>query len=79
MPLSQLMSYGKQSGDSYVSSITLAFMEDTGHYLVQPGTGGSLVTDLISATSCAGSGSTATLDFVFGNYQAAEVRWCCAA
>jgi hypothetical protein len=44
----QLMSYGKGTGDSYLSNITLSFMEDTGQYLRVPGVdvGGSLVLDL---------------------------------
>jgi hypothetical protein len=73
-PPDQLMSYGKGVGSSYVSDITLGFMEDTGHYYVPPGAGGSLVNDLGLGASCADTGSTAVLDFLFGNHQSTSVR-----
>lgn len=39
----QLMSYGKGTGEAYLSAITIAFMEDTGHYVAVNGSGGSMV------------------------------------
>ena len=68
------MSYGKGTGEAYLSAITIAFMEDTGHYVAANATGGSLVADLTVTGACGDTGSTTTLDFVFGNYQARSVR-----
>ena len=68
------MSYGKGTGEAYLSAITMAFMEDTGHYVAANATGGSLVADLTVTGACGDTGSTTTLDFVFGNYQARSVR-----
>ena len=37
------MSYGKGTGEAYLSAITIAFMEDTGHYVAVNGSGGAMV------------------------------------
>ncbi len=66
---SQLMSYGRRLGEPYLSDITLALLEDTGHYAIQAGAGGSLVADLRVTGPCGEFGTTVTLDFLFGNYQ----------
>jgi hypothetical protein len=39
----QLMSYGKGTGEAYLSAITIAYMEDTGHYVAASSSGGSMV------------------------------------
>ena len=70
----QLMSYGKGTGAPYVSDLTLAFLEDTGHYRIANGTGGSLITDLDVQGQCGSSGNTAYIDYVFGNDQTQDVR-----
>lgn len=40
---SELMAYGTMSGVAYVSDLTLAFLNSTNHYAVQPGRGGPLL------------------------------------
>ena len=37
------MSYGKGTGEAYLSAITIAYMEDTGHYVAASNSGGSMV------------------------------------
>ncbi len=73
------MSYGKGIGEAYVSDITLAFLADTGHYVVNGSRAGSLATDLSVAGTCGGTGSTVMLDFIFGNSRKQSVRcaWAC--
>jgi hypothetical protein len=73
-PPSQLMSYGSGSGESYISDLTLAFLEDTGHYVVANGTGGRLVADIEVTGQCNSTGSTSKVDLLFGNDQGTGVR-----
>ncbi len=40
---SEVMSYGTLSGEAYLSDMTLAFLEDTGHYIVDYSLAGRLV------------------------------------
>jgi hypothetical protein len=70
----QIMAYGKTTGEPYLSDITLAFLEDTGHYRIVNGSGGSLTADLAIEGQCSESGSTAYLDYIFGNTQYQDVR-----
>jgi hypothetical protein len=64
----QVMSYGGEFGEPYMSELTLAFLEDTGHYRVVNTTGGRFITeDVATHGECSTSGSTSFADFVFGN------------
>ena len=70
----QMMSYGKGAGEPYISSLTLAFLEDTGHYRLNYSAVGRFVTDLETAGQCADEANTAYLDYIFGNDQRTHVR-----
>jgi hypothetical protein len=61
------MSYGKGSGEPYLSDLTLAFLNDTGHFLASNARAGSFATTDSKAAQCNEFGSTAFVDFVFGN------------
>jgi hypothetical protein len=48
--------------------LTLAFLDDTGHYRVVNATGGRFISEEVSTYGeCSTSGSTSFADFVFGN------------
>ncbi len=70
-----MMSYGKGAGEPYISNLTFAFLEDTGHYVMNYSAAGRLVNDLEVAGQCGDDVNTAYLDFVFGNDQTTRVRW----
>jgi hypothetical protein len=64
----ELMSYGSNSGEVFISDITLGFLEDTGHYIVDYSKGGSIVVpstdnsiNIGTASQMADTGGTTTL------------------
>lgn len=63
------MSYGTGSGEIYLSEMTLSYLEDTHQYRVVNATtvGGRLIDDVSITGQCNSTGSTATIDFLFGN------------
>ena len=68
------MSYGTGVGETYLSEVTIGFLEDTGQYRFVNGTGGRLVADIGVSGQCNETGSTATIDFLFGNTAGPSVR-----
>jgi hypothetical protein len=70
----EVMSYGTGSGETYLSNLTVAYLEDTNQYRIDGAIGGRLVTDLAVTGMCNQTGSTATIDFIFGNQANVEVR-----
>jgi hypothetical protein len=65
----EIMSYGRGSGESYVSDITLAFLEDTGQYRANYSMAGRLTDfDQLVATSdtCDGLKASSALEFMLG-------------
>ena len=68
-----MMSYGKGAGEPYISSLTLGFMEDTGHYRLNYSAVGRFVKDLESPGQCVEDMDTMYLDYIFGNDQSAHV------
>jgi hypothetical protein len=75
----QVMSYGKNVGEPYMSELTLALLEDTGHYRVVNTTGGRFITeDVTTYGECSTTGSTSFTDFVFGNERKASLVRLCA-
>jgi hypothetical protein len=67
------MSYGKFAGEPYISNLTFAFLEDTGHYRMNYNGTGRLVKDLEVTGQCGEDVNTDYLDFIFGNDQSAYV------
>ena len=70
----EVMSYGTGAGESYLSNITIAFLEDTNQYRFDSGAGGRLIADVAVTGQCNLTGSTATIDFLFGNTASESVR-----
>ena len=54
----ELMSYGSNSGQVYVSDITLAYLEDTGHYLANYSMAGPIVAPLYDEAVSLGTTSS---------------------
>ena len=67
------MSYGSGSGESYLSELTLAFLEDTGQYRVANDVGGRLIDDITVTGRCNTTTSTSSIDLLFGNVQSTNV------
>ena len=59
---SEIMSYGDNSGESYLSDLTLAFLEDTGYFVVNYTVGGRLTTHTASKLGLADVPSLLTKD-----------------
>ena len=54
----ELMSYGANSGQVYISDLTLGYLEDTGHYLVDYSKAGAIVAPSYDDSGIAGLPST---------------------